>query len=78
MGPNGPPNAKGTALIAPEIANYRKPGHLGHLGPFGQNFHFWSFWPAIPSLGGHAEKKSHLGVCLDHQRDRAAFVFRRN
>ena len=32
--PNGPPHAKGTALIAPEIANYRKPGR-----PFG------SFWP---------------------------------
>ena len=31
MGPNGPPNAKGTAQIAPEIANYRKPGVFGNL-----------------------------------------------
>ena len=35
MGPNGPPNAKGTAQIAPEIANYRKPGVFGHFGCFG-------------------------------------------
>ena len=35
MAPNGPPNAtKGTALIAPEIANYRKPGLLGHFCHF--------------------------------------------
>ena len=40
MGPNGPPNAKGTAQIAPEIANYRKPGLLGHFGHFGPNSHF--------------------------------------
>ena len=40
MGPNGPPNAKGTAQIAPEIANYRKPGVFGHFGRFGQNGHF--------------------------------------
>jgi len=26
MCPNDPPNAKGTAQIAPEIANFRKPG----------------------------------------------------
>ena len=57
--------------------NSRKPGFFGHLGHFGQNGHFGSFWPAIPSQGGHAEKKSHLGVCLD-QRDRATSVFRRN
>ena len=41
MGPNGPPNAKGTAQIAPEIANYRKPGVFGHFGSFGQNGHFF-------------------------------------
>ena len=34
MGPNGPPNAKGTAQIAPEIANYRKPGVFGRFGRF--------------------------------------------
>ena len=32
MGPHGPPNAKEAALIAPEIANYRKPGLWGHFG----------------------------------------------
>ena len=50
---------------------------FGHLGHFGRNCHFWSFWPAIPSQGGHAEKKPHLEVCFD-QRDRATCVFRRN
>ena len=41
---HGPPNAKGTAQIAPEIANYRKPGLLGHFGHFGRNSLFlWLF-----------------------------------
>ena len=70
MGPNGPPNAKGTAKIAPEIANSKKSGHLGHFGHFGQNGHFGHFGQPFPRQGGHAEKKSHLGFCLD-QRDRA-------
>ena len=77
MGPNGPPNAKGTAQIAPEIANYRKPGVFGHFGRFGQNGHFCHFGQPFPRQGGHAEKKSRLGFCLD-QRDRATFVFCRN
>ena len=34
LGPNGSPNAKGTAQIAQEIANSRKPGFFG--GHFGQ------------------------------------------
>ena len=42
MGPNGPPNAKGTAQIAPQIANSsRKPGLWGHFSQNGQNGHFW-------------------------------------
>ena len=80
MGPNGPPNAKGTAQIAPEIANDRKPGVFGHFGRFGQNGHFCHFGQPFPRQGGHAEKrkkKSHLGFCLD-QRDRSTFVFCRN
>ena len=65
MCPNGPPNAKGTALIAPEIANYRKPGLLGHFGHFGQNSRFGHFGQPFPRQGGHADKKSHLGSCLN-------------
>ena len=65
MGPNGPPNAKGTAYIAPEIANYRKPGILGRFGHFGQNSHFGHFGQPFPSQGAHADKKPHLGSCLN-------------
>ena len=43
MGHNGPPNAKGAAYIAPEIANYRKPGLWSHFGHFGQNSHLGHF-----------------------------------
>ena len=77
MGPNGPPNAKGTAKIAPEIANSKKSGHLGHFGHFGQNGHFGHFGQPFPNQGGRAEKKFHLGSCL-YQRDRATFVFSLN
>ena len=42
MGPNGPPNANGTAQILnrPRNRHSRKSGHLGHFGHFGQNGHF--------------------------------------
>ena len=62
MGPNGPPNAKGTAQIAPEIANSRKPGVFGHFGRFGQNGHFCHFGQPFPRQGGHAEKSSTCGL----------------
>ena len=66
MGPNGPPNGKGTTLIAPEIASYRKPGLLGHFCHFCQNSHlFCHFGQPFPSQGGNADKKSHLGSCLN-------------
>ena len=55
MGPNGPPNAKEAAYIAPEIANYRKPGHWGY---------FWSFWPAISEPGWTRRQKVPLRVLL--------------
>ena len=72
MGPNGPPNAKGTAQIAPEIANYRKPGVFGHFGRFGQNGHFCHFGQPFPIQGGHAEKKSHWGfACINETEPRA-------
>ena len=51
MCPNGPPNAEGTAYIAPEIAIYRKPGLWGHFWPFCPKWPFWSFWPAISEPG---------------------------
>ena len=58
------PNAKGTAEIAPEIADYRKPGLWGS---------FWPFWPKQPFLvilASHfraradTPKKVNLGVLL--------------
>ena len=65
MGPNGPPSAKGTASIAPEIANYRKLGLWGHFGHFGQNSNFGHFGQPFPSHGGRADKKVPLGVLLE-------------
>ena len=64
MGPNGPPSAKGTAKIAPEIAILetgllvmsQKNGHLGHFGQ--------PFWPAISEPGRPRRKKIPLGVLL--------------
>ena len=76
MGPNGPPNATGTAYIAPEIANSRKSGHLGHYGNFvDQNGHHFGHFgqPCRPAIsertgvdmqGGHAEKKVPLRALL--------------
>ena len=43
IGPNGPPNTKGTAYFAPEMANSRKLGILGYFGNFCQNCHFGHF-----------------------------------
>ena len=74
MGPNGPPNAKGTALIAPEIANYRKSGHLDHFGHFAPNGHFGHFGKSFPNQGGHAEKKP-LGVLLASTRPRYILIW---
>ena len=62
MGPNGPPNAKGTAQIAPEIANYRKPGVFWSFWPFWPKRPFLSFWPAISETGWTRRKKVPLVV----------------
>ena len=65
MGPNGLPNAKGTAYIAPEIANYRKPGLLGRsFWPFWPKQPFLSFWPAISEQGWTRRQKAPHGVLL--------------
>ena len=40
------------------------------FSPLGQNSHFGHFGQPFPSQGGHADKKSHLGSCLN-QRDGA-------
>ena len=59
MGPNGPPNAKATAKIAPEIT-------IGGFGDFlgKTTSNFGHFWPAIfELLGRTASKKAHsVGV----------------
>ena len=44
------------------------------LGHFGQNCHLGHFGQPFPSQGGHADKKSHLGSCLN-QQDRATCGF---
>ena len=75
MGPNGSPNAQKERLKSPQksliienqafwaiVAILARNCHLGH---FGQPF---------PSQGGHADKKSHLGSCLNRQ-DRATCGF---
>ena len=41
MGPNGPPNAIGTAKFAPEIAVLGNPALLVILAILGQNKPFW-------------------------------------
>ena len=68
MGPNGPPNAKGTAKIAPEIANSKKIGPFGSFWPFWPKRSFWSFWPAISETGWPRRKKVPLGVLLRSTR----------
>ena len=78
MGPKSPPNAKGTANIAPEIAVLGNPaflviffviwGKTGHFGHFGQPF---------PNQGGSPEKKSRLRSYSD-RRDRAMSNFSRD
>ena len=67
MGPNGPPNAKGAALIAPEIANYRKLG-LWVIFVHLPKQPFWSFWPAISEPGWTSRKKVPLGTRLKSTR----------
>ena len=75
MGPGGPPNAKGTAQIAPEIANSRKPGHLGHFGHFGQNGHFGHFGQPFPNQVVDAPEKNSLRVLLVSTRPSYFFLF---
>ena len=77
VAPNGPPNAKGAAQIAPEIANSRKPGLLDHFGHFCQNCHFGHFGQPFPNQGpGWTRRggKFHLRSFL-HQRGQAVFEF---
>ena len=55
-------------LIAPEIATVViiENQALGViLAIFGQNSHFGHFGQPFPSQGGHADKASHLGSCLN-------------
>ena len=53
------------------IENQAFGGHLGHFGP---NPHLGHFCQPFPSQGGHADKKPHLGSCLN-QQDRATCGF---
>ena len=48
---------------------------MGHFSHFGRNCHLGHFGQPFPSQGGgHADKKSHLGSCLN-QQDRATCGF---
>ena len=46
----------------------------GRFGHFGQNCHLGHFGQPFSSQDGHADKKSHLGSCLN-QQDRATCGF---
>ena len=63
MGPNGPPNATGTAQIAPEIdiPENRAFGDVTETA-------IWPFWPAISEPGWPRRKKVPLGVLLRSTR----------
>ena len=63
MGPDGPPNAKETAQIAPEIAilenrAFRRCHRNGHFGHFGQSF---------PRQDGRPPEKCHLEFGLNQR-----------
>ena len=58
MGPDGPPNAKRTAKIAPEIANYGKPG-------------LWGSFLAVLAIGFGTKKMSILVILASQGRQKA-------
>ena len=70
MGPNGPPNAKETASIAPEIANYRKPGLWVILAILAKTAILVILASHFRARVDTPTKKSHMGSCLN-QRDGA-------
>ena len=70
MGPCGPPNAKGAAQIAPEIAILENQAIWVILIILGKTCHFGHFGHPFPRQDGPPEKKSQLGRGLD-ARDRA-------
>ena len=63
MGPNGPPNAKETAQIAPEIA-------ILENWAFGDvtETAILPFWPVISETGWTSRKKVPLGIRLKSTR----------
>jgi len=71
MGPNGPPNAKGTAQIASEIALIENRAFGVILVILGKTTgHFGHFDHPFPRQGGPPERKFHLESGLN-QRDEA-------
>ena len=67
MGPHGPPNAKETAQIAPEIAIFRKPGHFGLVDVFLAKQAILAIL-AISEAGWTSRKKVPFGSWLRCQR----------
>ena len=60
MGPNGPPNAKGTALIASETALLGNRAFLVIWVIWGKIGHFGHFGHPFPRQDGPPERKFHL------------------
>jgi len=74
MGPNGPPSAKGTAQIAPEIAILENQAVLVIFDHFGKTGHFGHFGHPFPRQDGPPERKFHLKSGLN-QQDEAKSAF---
>ena len=68
MGPNGPPNAKETAQIAPEIAILENQAILVIFVILGKNMPFWPFWPPISKARWTSRKQAPLGIRLKSTR----------
>ena len=65
MGPNGPPNAKKRLRSPQKSPVIENQAFWVILAIFCQNSHFGHFGQPFPSQGGHADKKSQLGSCLN-------------
>ena len=69
MGPNGPPNAKGTALIAPEVAILEDQAFWVILIILEEKKHaVRPFWPANSEPGWTSRSKLICGVWLRSTR----------
>ena len=69
MGPDGPPNAKETALIASEIALLENRAFWVIWVIWGKTGHFGHFGHPFPRQDGPPERKFHLESGLNQRDD---------